>query len=184
MKIQHAFTKIRKSKGFKQSEFNGVIGRCGVSRFESGEADLSSSKLVACLERMGATFSDVFAATQNDDPLRKTYLPVYDWTDLRFKRRKATQHVTYPKGASIHAYGLIVRDNSMISNVSAYPVGATLIVEPTAQAKDGDLIIVMKRKIYYFRRYVSGLAIPDNEAHDIIEEPNIIGRVVGVTWTV
>lgn len=183
MKIHHAFRSIRKSKKLSQGVFKGIVGRCGVSRFESGTADLSSSKLVRCLELMGATFSDVFAATQVQEGL-KTYMPVYKWGDLRFKRRKPTHYITYLKGASNYAYALTVKDESMISNVSAFPIGSTIIVEPTGQANDGDLVIVKKRTIYYFRRYVSGFAVPDNNAHEIIEKPIIIGRVVGATWTI
>lgn len=177
------FAKMRKLHGFNQSDFEGIVSRPTLNRFENGTTEISAYKMFKCLNKMGVTIGEFYAAYCAPKDKPNTYLPVYEFSDLRYKRRKPTKFISYTKGAKEHAYALEVKDAAMNSDMACFPIGSHLIVEPATVASDGDLVIVMKKNQYYFRRYVTGLAIPDNEQFDIIDEPRIVGRVVGATWS-
>lgn len=183
IRVNELFREFRKIKKFQQNAFQEIVSRTWVSRFETGDVDLTVSKYFACLDKMGVTVDDTVAAIAKlKNPDRHTYLPVYDWDSLRNKRRKPTGHVTYAEGASKFAFVLDVKDDSMISENSAFPVGCKIIVEPATSAKDGELVIVGKRYQYSFRRWAAGYALADNESYEPIDEPIVVGRVVGVVW--
>lgn len=182
-KINDLFRELRKSKKFQQDDFQEITSRPWISRFEQGHVELSANKFFACLEKMGVTSADAIAAwTKLDSPETRTHLPEYDWPSLRTKRRTPIGYQTYPKGASKYAFVLEVKDDSMISLNSAFPIGSKIIVEPATAAKDGDLVIVGKGYQYYFRRWAAGLALADNESYEPIDEPVVVGRVVGALW--
>lgn len=179
-----SFARIRKIRKFSQSDFEGIVSRPTLNRFERGNAEMGAKKLVQCLEKMNVNLADLYSLFRAPSETPNTYLPVYEFKDLRYKRRVPTGFITYPQGAKPYAYALEVKDAAMNTEESCFPIGSHLIVEPVASAKDGDLVIVMKKHQYFFRRYVTGLAIPDNERFDIIAEPLIVGRVVGANWSI
>ena len=183
IRVNELFRALRKAKKFQQDDFQEIVSRSYISRFETGDSELTSSKYFACLEKMGVTADDVIAATAKlNTPDPYTYIPEYDWSSLRNKRRTPTGYVTYPEGASKFAFALDVKDDSMISTNSAFPVGCKIIVEPAVSAKDGELVIIGKRYQYFFRRWAAGYALADNESYEPIDEPIVVGKVVGVMW--
>lgn len=183
IRVNELFRALRKAKKFQQDDFQEIVSRSYISRFETGDSELTSSKYFACLEKMGVTADDVIAATAKlNNPDTYTYIPEYDWSSLRNKRRTPTGYVTYPEGASKFAFVLDVKDDSMISTNSAFPVGCKIIVEPAVSAKDGELVIIGKRYQYFFRRWAAGYALADNESYEPIDEPIVVGKVVGVMW--
>lgn len=183
IKVNELFRALRKAKKFQQDAFTEIVSRSYISRFETGDAELSTSKYFACLEKMEVTPEDVIAATAKlNTPDTYTYLPEYDWASLRNKRRNPVGYVSYPEGASKFAFVLEVKDDSMISSNSAFPIGSKIIVEPVVSAKDGELVIIGKRYQYFFRRWAAGYALADNESYEPIDEPVIVGKVVGVMW--
>lgn len=183
IRVNELFRAFRKAKKFQQDEFQEIVSRSYISRFETGDAELSTSKYFACLEKMGVTPEDVIAATAKlNNPDTYTYLPEYDWGSLRNKRRNPIGYVTHPEGASKFAFVLDVKDDSMISQNSAFPIGCKIIVEPATAAKDGELVIVGKRFQYFFRRWAAGYALADNESYDPIDESVVVGRIIGVVW--
>ncbi|MCG9785409.1 S24 family peptidase [Vibrio brasiliensis] len=170
-------------KRFQQDDFQEIVSRPWVSRFETGTVELSANKFFACLDKMGITGDEAIAAyTKLSTPDTTTYLPEYDWSSLRNKRRTPINFVTYPQGASKYAFVLEVQDDAMISPNSAFPVGSKVIVEPAVSAKDGELVIVGKRYQYFLRRWAAGFALADNESYEPIDEPVVVGRVVGALW--
>lgn len=182
-KINDLFRELRKSKKFQQDDFLEITSRPWISRFEQGHVELSANKFFACLEKMGVTSADVITAwTKLNSPETRTYLPEYDWESLRRKRRTPIGYQTYPQGTSKYGFVLEVKDDSMISQNSAFPIGCKIIVEPTTTAKDGELVIVGKGSQYYFRRWAAGFALADNESYEPIEESVVVGRVVGALW--
>lgn len=183
IKINDLFRELRKAKRFQQDDFQEIVSRPWISRFETGSVELSANKLFACLEKMGVTGDDAIAAyAKLSSPDTNTYLPEYDWASLRNKRRSPIGFVTFPQGASKFAFVLEVKDDSMISPNSAFPVGSKVVVEPCVSAKDGELVIVGKRYQYFLRRWAAGFALADNESYEPIDEPVIVGRVVGALW--
>jgi transcriptional regulator with XRE-family HTH domain len=183
-KINDLFREIRKSKKFQQDDFQEILSRPWVSRFEQGHVELSANKFFACLEKMGVTYADAIAAwTKLDSPETRTLLPEYEWSALRSKRRTPISYEAFPKGASKYAFVLEVKDDSMISPNSAFPIGSKIIVEPTTVAKDGELVIVGKGYRYYFRRWAAGFALADNESYEPIDECMVVGRVIGALWS-
>ncbi|NGZ17990.1 helix-turn-helix domain-containing protein [Vibrio aestuarianus] len=183
IRVNELFRALRKAKKFQQDEFQEIVSRSYISRFETGDAELSTSKYFACLEKMGVTAEDVVSATAKlNNPDTYTYLPEYDWASLRNKRRNAIGYVTFPKGASKFAYVLDVKDDSMISSNSAFPIGCKIVVEPVTSAKDGELVIIGKRYQYFFRRWAAGYALADNESYEPIDEAIVVGKVIGVMW--
>lgn len=181
--INDLFRELRKSKRFQQDDFQEIVSRPWISRFEQGHVELSTNKFFACLEKMGVTGDDAIAAyAKLSTPDTNTYFPEYEWEALRSKRRTPIGFVTYPQGASKYAFVLEVKDDSMISPNSAFPIGSKIIVEPSVSAKDGELVIVGKRYQYFLRRWAAGFALADNESYEPIDEPVIVGRVVGAIW--
>ena len=180
-----AFKLMRKANHLKQSDFEGIVGLVAVSRFELNKADMTTKKWYSCLKKMGASLVDYQAAMmQAEDENRRFYMPVLDWHSIGKKNVKPSEHIPYLKGASKHAFALKVMDEAMIHPESSYPKGSYIIVEPAAHAQNGETVIVYENRRYYFRRLLAGLAVPDNESYDIIEQPTVIGRVVGATWTI
>ncbi|CAH6984146.1 Peptidase_S24 domain-containing protein [Vibrio chagasii] len=184
IRVNQIFREIRKAKKYQQDGFQEIVSRSFLSRFETGESELTASKFFACLDKMGVTMSDVISATAKlNDPDVCTYIPEFEWNALKTKRRTPKGHVTYAEGASKFAFALEVTDDSMISSNSAFPIGSKIIVEPAVSASDGELVIVGNRQQYFFRRWAAGYALSDNESYAPIDEPIVVGKVVGVIWT-
>ncbi|CAM3934955.1 helix-turn-helix domain-containing protein [Vibrio aquimaris] len=183
MTIGVFFKQARKNHGFKQDQFSGIIDRRTVGRFERGEQNLGTDKLIECLERMGINFGE-FMSELNHAQMGLTHsIPVYDWDDLRLKRRTALKHVNYDIGTHEDAFALEMIDHSMIGETDAIPVGAFLIVEPAEDANNDELVIVRKGSEHFCRRVSGEYRKPDNPRFGDIKGGRIIGRVIGVTWT-
>lgn len=178
------FKAIRKQRGLTQDAFHQICDRRTLGKFEKNQQMLETGRLIKCLEFMNTSFGEFMAMRNFPDTNLVYSIPVYAWEDMSEGDRTPVDRVLFEQGASTKAYALEVKDRSMISEKSAFPVGSFIIVEPAKNAENDDLVIVRKKDQCHFRRIRDEWRTPDNFAFESVKGGRIIGRVIGAIWSV
>ncbi|MDG3089170.1 XRE family transcriptional regulator [Vibrio hannami] len=183
MHIGERFKAVRKQRKFTQMDFSHICDRRTLGRFESGERNMETGRLVKCLEHMGMTFGEFMALNSYPETEQIYSVPQYDWGDLKNAKRTPIAYTPFEEGAPKKAFSLLVTDDSMTGGDISFPKGCKIIVEPSRTAKDGDLVIVKHQSGFYFRKVNGRFKTPENKSYEPLLGGRVIGHVIGIVWS-